>query len=241
MNIRETTDLLKVTIAFELKDIFKSTFKTAKWDSYSKTWDVKNTTANKNKLAQFEKTLAETNVEEKIKAAEEALLTENQVTELKAQFERVGARIRDLEDIKASQLELQATIQKLTSKIEEKKDIVAQEQAQIAAVKAENERQLNAVLGNYKYQGMNVQETVEYAGKQFAYYLRYKGNYLDNFYAAQKFLGETYDDIAEKFGIEFTVLDQCWNANKNRHDRDGHWFSENVCDPRYVKAVDKAE
>ncbi|WP_186193523.1 hypothetical protein [Burkholderia gladioli] len=239
MQITETTELLKVKVAFQLKDQFKSAFKTSKWDSLNKTWDVKNTTANKNKLAQFQKTLDETQVEvklaESLAAADEILMTEKELSDLKSQFSSLVSELPNLKEAKEKQSELQVLVNKYTAKISDKKAEVEKENAEIAELKKSNEDKLNEILKIFTFEGMTVQETVEYAGKQFFCYTRYKGNYLDKFYAAQKFLGETYDDIKDKFGIEFRVLDECWKANKNRHDRDSCWFKENVCNPNYVR------
>jgi len=239
MQIIETTELLKVKVAFQLKDQFKSVFKTSKWDGSNKTWDVKNTTANKNKLAQFQKTLDETQVEvklaESLAIAEETLMTEKEISDLKSQFSNLVSELPDAKEMKEKQAELQILVNKYITKIEAKKAEIEQENAEIAELKKTNEDKLNEILKNFTFDGMSVQETVQYAGKQFFCYTRYKGNYLDKLYAAQKFLGETYDDIKDKFGLEFRVLDECWKANKNRYDRDSCWFKENVCNPLYVK------
>lgn len=83
MQITETKESLKIKVYFQLTDQFKSAFKTSKWDSLNNTWDVKNTTANKNKLAKFQKTLDETQVEVKLA---ESIAAERELLNLKSQF-----------------------------------------------------------------------------------------------------------------------------------------------------------
>jgi hypothetical protein len=44
---------LSIKFPFDLKDAFRSLFKTAKWNPAAKAWEVKATTANENKLKKF--------------------------------------------------------------------------------------------------------------------------------------------------------------------------------------------
>ncbi|MGF6808432.1 hypothetical protein OKW30_003558 [Paraburkholderia sp. Clong3] len=56
IRIEEHTDQLYIRFPFALKDLFRASFKTSKWDSSAKAWTVKATTANKNKVAAWSAT-----------------------------------------------------------------------------------------------------------------------------------------------------------------------------------------
>ncbi|WP_143279553.1 hypothetical protein [Burkholderia cenocepacia] len=235
MKIQETTTHLKVTIAYALKDQFRSTFKTAKWDSYSKTWDIANNTANKNKLAKFQAVLDSSNAEDIVTLNTEVEMTENEVKKLNEELKALVDGLASAETLHSKQNTLKAKLQALAPKIAQATAELQAENKALAEVKEGNEKQLNAILANYNYQGMTVQEAIE-EGKKYFNYIQagYRGNNVEKFEEIKKFLNETFYSVRDKFDIEFEVVYQCSVANKNRKDRDYIWFERDLLDPKYV-------
>ena len=108
-------DSLLVVIPFEIKDLFKKAFKTAKWDSMRKKWSITNNTRNINKL---EKWIVEViDVCEKIEEAkllEDAIELEgtvlddlrNLIKEYENKIISKSAQIEKIEKLKKEQLEI---------------------------------------------------------------------------------------------------------------------------------------
>lgn len=58
---REAGDKLIISVPYSFKNEFKQIFKTSKWNNEAKSWEVKNTTANKNKLKNWLEGFRQTN------------------------------------------------------------------------------------------------------------------------------------------------------------------------------------
>lgn len=236
MKINQTTTNLQVTIAFQLKDLFKSSFKTAKWNAYNKTWDIANNQANKNKLAKFQEALDTTQVEDPIKLNEEVEMLHDEFLKLKVDLLSIKSQISEIEELRAKHEKLKNDILEVCVIIDAKKIEVGLLNDSATQEKKNNENKLNEILSLYNLDGMTVQSAIDQGAKYFNYMkASYKGNNLDKFQEIQDFLTTTYNDIVEKFGIEFNVMHECGRANKNRHDRDYCWFTEEVTNPLYIK------
>lgn len=236
MKIQETSTHLKVSIAYALKDQFRSTFKTAKWDSSSKTWDIANNTANKNKLAKFQEVLNSTNAEDVVNLNTEVEMTEYEVKKLNEELKSLVDGLASAETLHSKHDKLKAKLEALAPKIAQATAQLQVENQALAEVKEDNEKQLNAILANYSYQGMTVQQAIEEGKKYFNYiHAGYRGNNTDKFQEVQTFLYETFCSIRDKFDISFEVIYECSAANKNRHDRDYIWFEKDIFNPKYVE------
>lgn len=80
-------DKLLLKLPYDLKDSFRSLFKTATWDSYAKAFVVANTTANKNKWKKFVEMSSAAVEALKNSEHEEATLEELQATQRKIEEE----------------------------------------------------------------------------------------------------------------------------------------------------------
>ncbi|HDR9180276.1 TPA: hypothetical protein QDB06_000800 [Burkholderia vietnamiensis] len=237
MNIIETTDKLHISISYALKDQFRQTFKTAKWNPSWKRWEIANTTANKNKLARFQEVLDSTQAEDVAKLAEEVELTESDLSELAATLQNATRKIGDLQTLLERHKTLHADIASITDQIAAKNVEAKKKQDRINALKEESDKHLNSILANYSYQGMSVEDAIREGKKLWNYMHSGYSQHRPNFYAVQTFLLETYRAIEEKYGIKFRVIYECATANKNRYDRDYYWFTQDVLDPGYIEVA----
>ena len=235
MKISETSTLLQVSIVFELKNEFRNTFKTAKWNPSFKTWDVANTTANKNKLAKFQAALDSTRAEEAITLQADAEMTQIEYNNLVATFKAKEKELDDVETIQNRHMQLKLKLDAKQALLDEKNKEAKAKLETLELTRADNNSKLLSILENYKYDDYSVIEAIALGRKYFNYIHSGHRDNVDKFYEVQHFLNDTYESIKESHGITFKVLKECYTANKNRYDRDYHWFNENPLDPIYVE------
>lgn len=226
-----------VQIPYDLKDAFKQTFRTTEWSSGSKMWIIANTPKNTEKLTQFEAMVSET--EAQIKASEDADLTTAQLDTISKEINKVSdSFISTQESIKRHQdlkLRLDGKKAILKAKVEELAIVKKEEEALVAG----NEAQIKEILSQFAWHGMSIEEAIDKASRDYSTYSRTHRNSMDDFNSIQSFLSTTYETIKKEFKLDFFVLYQCSNANKNRHDRDSIWFERSVFDERYIKDAEE--
>lgn len=234
MKITETNDTIQISIHFDLKDSFRGMFKTAKWNPTCKTWDIKNTTANKNKLEQFRASLDSSGAEQAIEDSDNQEATS---TELAALTEQLAT----LTQTRTSLMKAKGSAEALASQLANLKAHVATELAQVQAEKqaqeaihASNTAALAEILAGYTYEGKSVQQVIALAGR--ALYGGHK--YKADFHTYQAWLAKTDTAIQKTFKVTFQVLNECANANFNRADRDGKWFREDIFATRFITIVE---
>ena len=226
MQIAKTETTLKISIAFELKDIFKSFFKTAKWNAAYKVWEVANTTANMNKLDKF--AAASVEAETALKTLENQEATQAEIDNLVAQAAELAAKTQALVAANGAQNEL-------AKRLEAAKAVLATATAEAAtaadaaqAAARDNVETLDAVLAPFTLGGQSVKAVIK---QTFAAYTKRDRDMLDK---NQAFLREVYETVKTKSGVEFTVILEVARANINRVDRDKKWFYADVYAPEFV-------
>lgn len=137
--IKETRDgRLKVDIPFSLKDSLKSNFRSASFDSFSKSWSVSKSARKKLEIwiAEAESTGAFMTAEE----FDEIELTEREQEKLRGKFEelerelsRAKSRLESIADIRARNAELLSHIEQTKESINAVSEQVTSEKAKAAA------------------------------------------------------------------------------------------------------------
>lgn len=92
-------DTINVSVPFELKDEFRDTFKTAKWQSASKTWAVSDNTRNQNKVDQWIDLVRESSVLDQINAGDELELINAQLNKARTQLQTLSAKMLSVESL----------------------------------------------------------------------------------------------------------------------------------------------
>src|SRR5690606_3859766 len=93
---REDGKSLVISFPYDLKDAFKTIFKTAKWDSGKKRWVVSNSTVNHNKLKLFiDKSQAALAA---LKEIEEQEATDIELATLEYQLKEIESKTREALD-----------------------------------------------------------------------------------------------------------------------------------------------
>lgn len=220
MQTRNTTTTIQVFINFEHKDLFKSFFKTAKWDSVNRCWVVALNKANENKLAKFATEIEA--AETASKEAEEQEATEKEIAQMQAEIAQHVAKTKELIASRAAQAELTAKLAAIKNELETAKKEMAEVAAAAEAEKQANVATLNAVLNTYSFEGNSV------AQMQKLMRVAFQKRDVSTFEPMRKFLKEAYDEIKEKTGIKFLAIFEMGRANINRPDRDMKYFSMDI-------------
>lgn len=226
MQVIKTETILSISIAFELNDLFKTFFKTAKWNAGLKRWQVANTTANLNKLDKF--AAASVEAESALKSLDDQDATQAEIDSLVAQANALAAKTQALLAANGAQAELAKRLEaaKAALAAATAEATAAAEAAQATA--QDNVATLDAVLAPYTLGGQSVKAVIK---QTFAAYNKRDRDTLDK---NQAFLREVYETIKTKSGVEFTVILEVARANINRVDRDRKWFYEDVYAPEFV-------
>ncbi len=95
MKFEETKEHLNIFVDYKLKDLFKSQFKTAKWNSFDKHWYIANTTTNKNKLNKFLEEINSSKINEIINEIEEIELNEKELSKLKEEIDSLKTELKN--------------------------------------------------------------------------------------------------------------------------------------------------
>ena len=234
MKIQETSDKLQISIHFDLKDAFRGMFKTAKWSPTCKTWDIKNTTPNNNKLEQFRVSLDSSGAEQAIKDSDNQEATSTALAALTEQLATLAQTRTSLMKAKGSAEALAAQLANLKAQVAtELAQVQAEKQAQ-EAIHTSNTAALAEILAGYTYEGKSVQQVIALGGRA----LHGGHKFKSDFHTYQALLAKTDTAIQETFKVIFQVLNECANANFNRADCDGKWFREDIFSTRFIKVLE---
>lgn len=220
MRTYNTTTTIQVFFDFEFKDLFKSFFKTAKWDAVNRCWVVALNKANENKLEKFAAELAV--AEAASKEAQEQEATEQEIAKMQAEIAAHIANIKKSQEEKASQAELAVKLAAIKAELEAAAKQAADAAAEEKAAREENVDTLNTVLAAYSLEGKSIAEV------QKAAMVAFKKRDTGAFEPMRKFLKEVCEQVEDKTGIKFLAIYEMGRANINRPDRDMKYFSMDI-------------
>lgn len=207
-----SADQIFVSFPFALKDSFKSTFKTAKWDGVRKTWNIKNSAVSAKKLDAWIAEVDASGVIADLNAVDEEAIDQKTIANIQADLIEIRA---ELKKTSASAEQRQKTIDLLSFlrqdlKSEQTKRDAAQTQAK------EQKAQIQEYLGVLVDLGQMRQAYTT----MFRTHNKVGSDAHKDFNAAQSTLVEFYN-ILNKYGLHSETLDKITDANFNRPDRDG--------------------
>lgn len=131
---REDGKSLLISFPYDLKEAFKTIFKTAKWDSGKKRWVVSNSTVNHNKLKLFiDKSQAALAA---LKEIEEQEATDIELATLEYQLKEIESKTREALDSKVAHQSQIAKIADIKSKLELRNPELIKAQNEAAETKA---------------------------------------------------------------------------------------------------------
>lgn len=213
-----------VFFPFELKDNFRATFPSTKWNPEARAWVVGPRT--KKRLDQWIAIVRDSGVVESLAARDTAELQSKEISELEFELSRLRKEI-DIESGSLSeQTDRAARIQALRKELEAEQDRLAEIKMERANAqqKADKEKALmtEIVDGVIDLSEVHVQLSImrKNMGIQKAYASQ---NYKD---AAAR-LSELYEELTDS-GIECEGISTALNANKNRPDRDSSMLSQEL-------------
>lgn len=224
-----------VKVPFDLKDAFKAVFKTAKWDSTTKAWQV-GVRAEK-KIQQF---IVDTAAQQAEIEALEAAQAEQDAAEYdtkklqeeiaKAQAEITAKReaLKNTQTLKAALEEAKAILSTTKTELNEVAEKLATEKASAAAQKEEVKQMLSGIIDlNRVFELKRILEQNHAPSDR---------NKKQRFTAAQEELLKIFRTL-QAAGLESTGIWEMYQANINRPDRDS---VRNISDDR-VYLITKTE
>ena len=212
---------LQVKVPYELKDLFKKSFKTSKWNSYMKTWDINDNARNTNKLDLFiQETEQLTNDIEVAAAAEKE--SEYSETELKELRSEIASLQKNIKNNKESIIDLRETNKEIKSAKEEIEAL----KIELAKVNAEEkeERQnvesfVDSLIDTSELE--NISSTISsYASKSFL-----RATDKDDLKEIIQYVYKA-EEILKNAGFKSRNLSRLSNTNFNRLDRDNFNFND---------------
>jgi DNA repair exonuclease SbcCD ATPase subunit len=200
-----------VQFPFELKDNFRNTFKTAKWNPLHKRWEVGPRSGKR--LQQWIDAVQET-----AKCVEEAKEIEAEMDLADEELERIK---RELSQISKSRQEITESFKKVQQSKEllaDKKEELAQAKQDLAAEKSALEKE-KIELKNFLSSIFNL-SAAHQAERDIGRSIKGVGSINRNkFDEAQAAIQDARTKLKNK-GFKLEALDYLWHANFNRPDRD---------------------
>ena len=211
INIGETNNELVVQFPFDLRDAFRAIFKTAPWDGTRRAYVLKNTSANKNKLAAF--VAAAEPLLSTIADADHAEATVIELERMRAALESTRLLIADrAARTVASRRQLDALRTLLDPLVAE----AAAATDELTAVKTEREQALEPVKALCAELGVPraISSLRYFSSRPFV-----TSQQKDEFGERCRSLRSASMKLAEKLGITLPFLDELADANHNRLDK----------------------
>ncbi len=211
----KNTELLRITVPYDLKDLFKRSFKTAKWNSNYKVWEITNNTRNENKLNQFINGTALLASEmETIKAEEqEAEFTENELSDLEKEVTQLRSKINSTRKNIESLKEINESILSARETVKELKEELNSLETERKNEKAKVEEFVDSLIDTNKL-GRISSLIASKARKSFLY-----ATEKDDLRAELAYADEA-KEILERAGFESNNLNKLAGTRINRLDRD---------------------
>lgn len=206
-----TADQILVSLPFALKDSFRSTFKTAKWDGVRKTWNIKNSVVSANKLDAWIAEVDGSGVIDALNAVDEEAIDQKIIEKIKLDLSEIRAGLLK-NSVSAEQR--QKTID-LLSVLREEFDAERNKRDCAQTTAKEQKEKIEQVLG----------DLIDMSEMRRAYTVMRRthrtvgSNSREDFNSAQSTLVKFYNMLNE-YGFHSETLDKITDANFNRPDRD---------------------
>lgn len=203
-----------VYVPFDLKDIFKAHFKTAKWNGSKTCWEVG--VRSHKKLIQFQDVIDKYKVELENKFSaeqllEEELLTDEEIINLSCQILGIAEKISDVTDLKERLDKKLMRLNSMQQEISAAKIEIDALNEQNMHTKAEIEQRINNLVDL---------ELVRRLTCEMSKHMKSVGQTSkDLFHDAQNEIVQQWKILRSK-GFGLKALDWLANANFNRPDRD---------------------
>lgn len=201
---------------FELKDDFRSSFPSAKWNPRQKQWEVGPRSGKR--LAQWIDTVKTNYSDESVDEYESHLLTEKELNALLTKLNELN------NEIEAKTQKLKGIVD-LRQEIEIAKNLISSRQQELDNLKStidvEN-RQIQAEKDRIHDQLLQVVDIVKLkaCAKAMAYHISLLGKpNKEAYYEAQEQITLAQDRL-RAVGLKLEAIDRLASANKNRPDRD---------------------
>jgi len=214
---------LHVKVPFDLKDHFKTAFKTATWEGYAKTWRLNDTSVTRNKLTKYIETVITTGVLAAIENKEELDATEAEIqrwtaelNQRKALIEQQAERLGVLAVRKSKLDAIIASFKALQPAVDDGKAKLDAEQAKAAAVAKDLRAKVDELLSPFPQAGA----LMDQARKEWRRLAAGKYQAKSVVEQAQAALGRIYDQVKAKTGVGLEALNKAYMCNTNRPDRD---------------------
>jgi DNA repair exonuclease SbcCD ATPase subunit len=131
---------IQVKVPYSIKDIFKKTFKTAKWNNYMKTWDINDNARNEAKLVKFNEEIKD--LLEELDNLEEVELKDKELENLRNEIQSLRNEIEEKKEEKKNLAKINSEIDSAKEEIESLKVELAKAQAE----KKEEEKKVEAFV-----------------------------------------------------------------------------------------------
>lgn len=207
IRVSETANGFAVEFPFRLKDQFKATFPSAKWDPVLKVWIVG--PRSRTRLDQW--VAAASQVAETIVEAEQAELTEQELADVRAQMTSLRQAIEDARGTRNALKAVRELLAADKAKLEEVRETHAQE---VHEAKASKQSLIAMLAGIVDFNAVNA-AVVKMAKAHDGVGRRNR----DDFHTAQAVIAREHNRLLEA-GYRSRGLAELASANFNRPDRD---------------------
>lgn len=197
-----------VQFPFELKDNFKSTFRSAKWHPADKTWRVG--PRSKKRLDQW--VAAASGAAEAIAEAEESELTQSEISRLDQEL----ASIRDAAIRRREKAAVYTDAERQLQAVRQK---IADAQAEAAVQSAALRKQADAAAQSLADAGVSVQSIAARVAEMQRWHRVKKSFAREKFETAQQAIWDAEQQL-RKFGLSSAGLCAYWYVRYNRPDAD---------------------
>lgn len=203
-----------VYVPFDLKDIFKAHFKTAKWNSSKTCWEVG--VRSHKKLIQFQDVVDKYKVQLENKfyveqLLEEELLTDEEIRNLSCQILVIAAETRDVTGLKERLEKKLMRLNSMKQEISAAKIEIEALNEQNMHTKAEIEQRINNLVD---------MELVRRLAREMSKHIKSVGQTSKDLFKDAKNEIVQQRNILSSKGFGLKALDWLANANFNRPDRD---------------------
>lgn len=219
MQIDKAANGFSVQVPFSLKDMFRTSFPSAKWNSVEKRWHV-----GPRSLKRLEQWIAESkDAAEQLKVSEELPLRDDELRRLRSEIADTLKGIDSLEELRAEANESLQLIEQAKAELDRVREIARKERNELAAERTRIDDLLSGVIDMARMREV---------AKEMAHTMNPAiSTQRRRFKELQEWVIEQRGKLAEA-GLSCDAVDWLATANLNRPDRDNPkhmrataWFS----------------
>jgi len=231
LTYRKEDEIILIKVPFELKDLFRSNFKTAKWNGFHKCWVVKNNTRNENKLKIWLEEVKEVNkkLEEQKELEDTEALEGKKLKELKKEVQKFLDQIKEkqksiseINDILKEQKEVEKLLDEKRKELQVLSDDEYKRKKDLEEKLHKNEEDLKEIMDVDK-----VLETIKKMRDiQNGNDSEIKGlshSKTRRVWEEKKLYIDSISEKLEEIGLESIGIDRVVYSNYNRPDRDDYY------------------